>query len=159
MIVKRLLKQTGFITLFFMAVISCVPPLSNERDYRTQHPKLSYLKRYAESFLGTPYKYGGSGRDGMDCSGLVVRVYADVLDKKLPHNTSQLYYIGESILPSQLYAGDLVFFGEGGYRVTHVGIFLDGNRFIHASVSRGVVVSTLNSPYYKKRFIGARRIL
>ena len=155
----RLLKHSSFIVIFSMVVASCVPPVPSEKSYRARYPKLQYLKRYAKSFIGTPYKYGGTDRQGMDCSGLVVRVYGDVLHKKLPHNTNRLYYLGESILPSQLYAGDLVFFGEGGYRINHVGIFLEGNQFIHASVSRGVVVSKLNSHYYKKRFIGARRIL
>jgi len=138
---------------------SCVPPVSDERSYRAEHAKLEYLKRYAESFIGTPYKHGGLNRNGMDCSGLVVRVYADVLDRKLPHSTSRLYYFGRSVSSSQLYIGDLVFFSNSSYRVTHVGIFLGDNRFIHASSSQGVVISQLDSQYYQRRYRGARRIL
>ncbi len=164
LIMRRFLNVSGCIVsgciggLLFI-IISCVPPVSQKRSYQAEYPKLQYLKRYAESFVGTPYKFGGSNRDGMDCSGLVVRVYADVLDKKVPHSTNKLYRIGRYIPPSQLYTGDLVFFGDGGYRVTHVGIFLGDSLFIHASSTQGVVVSELDSRYYQKRFLGARRIL
>lgn len=156
---RHFFKENGLFICLLVLLTSCVPPVSEERSYRAQYPKLQYLRRYAESFIGTPYKFGGSTRDGMDCSGLVVRVYADVLNKKVPHSTFKLYKTGWFIPPAQLYTGDLVFFGEGGYRVTHVGIFLGDNRFIHTSSSKGVVVSELGSRYYQKRFIGARRIL
>jgi len=155
----RLFQHSSFMVIFFMLITSCVPPVPQERTYRAQNPKLQYLKRYAESFIGTPYKYGGASKGGMDCSGLVVRVYADVLHKQLPHSTTKLFYLGSNILPSQLYTGDLVFFGKARYRVYHVGIFLEQNRFIHASTSQGVVVSRLDNPYYQKRFMGARRIV
>jgi len=155
----RLLAYFRCIGFFLVVLTSCVPPITNNREYQAQYPKLQYLRRYAESFIGTPYKYGGMNRDGMDCSGLVVRVYADVLDKKVPHSTLKLYHSGRYIPRSQLYTGDLVFFGERGYRASHVGIYLGNNQFIHASSSQGVVVSQLDSQYYQRRFIEARRIL
>ncbi|MFO7888834.1 MAG: C40 family peptidase [bacterium] len=154
-----LFKGSGFFGFLLILTTSCVPPASTERSYQAQYLRLQYLKRYAESFIGTPYKFGGSNRDGMDCSGLVVRVYADVMDKNVPHSTHKLYRTGRYVPRSQIYTGDLVFFGEGGYRVTHVGIFLGDNRFIHTSSTKGVVVSKLDIRYYKKRFLGARRIL
>jgi len=155
----RFLKYHGYIGFFIIIITSCVPPVTNNREYRAHHPKLQYLRRYAESFIGTPYKYGGMNKDGMDCSGLVVRVYADVMDKKLPHSTLKLYHSGRHVPYSQLYTGDLVFFGNNGYRANHVGIYLGKDQFIHASSSQGVVVSQLDSQYYQRRFIGARRIL
>lgn len=117
------------------------------------------LIRHASSFLGTPYRLGGSSLTGMDCSGLVVRIFKDVYGMTLPHNTLQLYRLGDEIPLRALNIGNLVFFRqEKGMNPSHVGVYLGQGRFIHASISKGVVISKLKDPYYRQRYTGARRI-
>jgi len=113
----------------------------------------------AESYLGVPYRFGGKSRFGMDCSGLVVAVYKSALDINLPHKASMLFKMGRKVSAANLKTGDLVFFKSGSKTISHVGIYLTNHTFIHASSSKGVIKSNIDIPYYKKRFIAARRII
>jgi len=95
----------------------------------------------------------------MDCSGLVVRLYDDVYGMKLPHSTIALYKKGNTISLRSLEVGDLIFFQEErGTKLSHVGVYLGNSIFIHASSSKGVIRSSLKEKYYRKRYVGARRI-
>jgi len=115
--------------------------------------------RYAKSYLGTPYRYGGADRKGIDCSGLVIRVYQDLYHMNLPHKSSLLYKNGVPVSLRNLEVGDLVFFGRNrGSPISHVGIYLGNDSFVHATRSKGVMVSELSERYYRTRYIGARRI-
>jgi len=117
------------------------------------------LKDYAREFIGVPYLYGGVTRQGMDCSGLVVRIYRDIYGFTLPHSTAQLYRRGKWVSVRALRTGDLVFFWtESRNKPSHVGLYLDSGAFIHASSSRGVVISKLTENYYKKRLMGIKRV-
>jgi lipoprotein Spr len=117
------------------------------------------MERILESFLGTPYKRGGETKTGMDCSGLVVAVYRQYAGFKLPHDTKKLYKLVKRIDKDNLAYGDLVFFSDGWYGVSHVGIYLGGGKFVHSMEDFGVIVSALNEDYYKKGYIGARRVI
>ncbi len=110
--------------------------------------------RQALRYLGRPYRWSGIGQGGFDCSGLVFRVFA-ALGMPLPHSSSGQYAAGTAV-PAAL-PGDLVFFHTYTRGPSHVGIYLGAGRFIHASVSRGVIVSSMDDPYYRSRYLGARR--
>jgi len=109
-------------------------------------------------WLGTPYLYGGSSKAGTDCSGFVSSVYMEKEGIYLPRTARQEFDLGTSIKKSKLAVGDLVFFKERG-RISHVGIFVGKESFIHASTSLGVTVTSLNDSYWKPRYVGARRYL
>lgn len=112
-----------------------------------------------DSYLGVPYRFGGATRKGMDCSGFVSAVYRDAIDLNLPHRARSMFKLGRSVSRKRLQAGDLVFFESmGNYGVSHVGIYVGDGKFAHASSSRGVVVSDFNLAYYRKRYVGARRV-
>lgn len=112
------------------------------------------------SYLDTPYKYGGVDHNGIDCSAFTHHVFNTSIGIELPRTASEQYNIGNKISnKSELQFGDLVFFNTTRRSYPgHVGIYLGENLFAHASRSLGVTVSSLNSTYYNKRFVGARRI-
>ena len=117
------------------------------------------LSSVAARYLGIPYRYGGMSRKGTDCSGLVCMIYREVNHAKLPHSTKRLRALGRKISLRQARAGDLIFFSRGPFgRVNHVGIYLSGKQFIHASTKLGVIYSDLDDGYYKERFVELRRI-
>lgn len=113
----------------------------------------------AVSYLGAPYKYGGNSKDGVDCSGFTCNVYSSAVKRLLPRSTKEQYQTGVPVGKSDLQFGDLVFFNTTGHNPSHVGIYIEDDLFVHASVVSGVTISSLESTYYKNRFVGARRIV
>jgi cell wall-associated NlpC family hydrolase len=111
------------------------------------------------AFLGTPYRYGGMSREGIDCSGFTSRVYETGTGKALPRSARDQYQAGRGVDRGELRFGDLVFFNTTGWSASHVGIFIEDDLFAHASVTSGVTLSSLESTYYRNRFVGARRII
>ncbi|MHB0911890.1 MAG: C40 family peptidase [Armatimonadota bacterium] len=115
----------------------------------------SLIKR-AVDWLGTRYVWGGASRKGIDCSGLTQQLYAKE-GIKLPHNAKAQYKLGNPVSKSALLPGDLVFFNTRG-PLTHVGLYIGNNKFLHAAnKKRGVRIDRLDSKYYQKRYAGARR--
>ena len=110
------------------------------------------------SLLGVPYLYGGTGRDGMDCSSFTETVYA-ATGLQIPRSTAGQYAEGTEVPRERLRFGDLVFFSDGGDSPSHVGIYIEDDLFAHASVTYGVIISSLGTTYYHDRYIGARRIV
>jgi cell wall-associated NlpC family hydrolase len=113
------------------------------------------------SFLGIPYRWGGDTRaSGLDCSGLVNKVYLEAAGIALPRTTRELAQSGRQVARKELKAGDLVFFNTLRRPFSHVGIYLGGGRFLHAPSKGGKVrVEQLAERYWSKRFNGARRII
>ena len=122
------------------------------------------LLKDAEKYIGAPYKYGGNTSSGFDCSGFTVKVYKEN-NENLPRRSVDQSKAGVAISVKDIEPGDLLFFATaGGSKVSHVGIVHDiGDdgeiKFIHASTSKGVMISSLNEKYWNKAFLFARRVL
>ncbi|MDE5751017.1 MAG: C40 family peptidase, partial [Duncaniella sp.] len=123
-------------------------------------PTAKILISEADSWVGTPYRYGGNDRGGVDCSGFVTQVYLKALGIKLPRSSREQSEYCPKIDKSRLTPGDLLFFRttKGSNRVSHVGIFVGDNRMIHSSTSRGVIYTDITSDYYARAYAGAGKV-
>ena len=109
-------------------------------------------------YLDTPYKYGGNTENGIDCSGFTKQIFSNALKIELPRSAREQFDVGEKV-EGDLDFGDLVFFNtRRRSNPGHVGIYIGDNQFIHASRTLGVTISSLDEAYYKKRYVGARRV-
>lgn len=115
------------------------------------------LRAEVDDWIGTPYRYGGITRSGIDCSAWVQTVAADLFDVDLPRVTDSQVRIGRKVPSDALRAGDLVFFRPPS-GTNHVGIYLSGGEFAHVSTSRGVTISDMRSDYWRAAFWTARRL-
>ncbi len=121
-------------------------------------PASAPLYEYLDKWMGAPYRYGGSTRQGTDCSGLVMNVYRDLYNIEVPHSSEKQYDACKHINGKNLKEGELVFFRINKEKtVSHVGIYLANNKFIHATTKRGVMIDDLSEPYYAKTYVGAGR--
>ena len=110
------------------------------------------------SWMGTPYRFGGSSRQGADCSGFVQQVYRSVYDYPLPRNAAEMARYSRRVGQRRLSDGDMVFFRTKRRKISHVGIYLGQGYFIHVSTSRGVMVNHLDEPYYSRTFAYGGRV-
>lgn len=148
-----------FITALFLA--GCSSHRGPAPNARLSDPiaVIAGLNDQLQTWRGTPYRYGGMSRSGIDCSGFVLMTMRDKFDLQLPRDTRTQSKIGTEIDKDELLPGDLVFFKTGsGESGLHVGIYDTNNQFIHASTSRGVMRSSLDNVYWRKNFWQARRI-
>lgn len=125
--------------------------------------KIDDLLLEAESYLGTPYRYGGMTRKGIDCSAFVLSVFGATLGVNLPRVAASQAHQGDTVSREELKKGDLVFFSRGG-RISHVGIVHNVGEngevnFIHASTSKGVMISPLSDKYWGPKFRFAKRVV
>lgn len=118
---------------------------------------LSGVTRSAHRFIGTPYVFGGTSDYGIDCSGFTMRVFAKN-GIHLPRTADVQYGVGSPVGKGKEEPGDLVFFETYCPGPSHVGIYLGGGNFIHASSSRGVTISSLSDSYFGSRYLGAKRV-
>jgi hypothetical protein len=129
-------------------------------DYRKYYtvPR-QRLTKIIDSYLGVKYRYGGTSRRGMDCSGFVYVVFKQLAHATLPRSTRGLRRIGAPVSLQRARPGDLIFFRGGLFnRINHVGIYIENRRFAHASSKKGVTYSSLDETYYSRHFAGVRRI-
>lgn len=110
-----------------------------------------------DDWYGTRYQYGGTTKYGIDCSAFTREMYRGAYGIELPRTAREQYGRARKISSTELREGDLVFFNTTG-GVSHVGMYLGNNKFVHASTSKGVTISDLYETYYLSRFIGAGRI-
>jgi cell wall-associated NlpC family hydrolase len=147
-------------TMIFFG-LSLLFSCSSTKKIRNQN--IQQVVDTAKSFRGTPYRYGGTTRAGMDCSALVFQSFRSV-GVTLPRSTAEQIKIGKKISRSKLQKGDVVFFATGNRRrkVTHAGIVTQTGRgniqFIHASTSLGVTEDNIFSNYWSGKFLQGRRI-
>jgi probable lipoprotein NlpC len=169
-------KAINFILLTVSAlfVFSCGRHAPVSRSHTDNHAskkhnpeevKVSHLISVAHSYLGTNYKYGGSTRQGMDCSGLMLSCFKAV-DIMLPRVSKEQSLVGKAVKFNELREGDMVFFTDkkGSSKITHVGLItkvLDAHNitFIHASTKQGVVEENIFASYYLPFFVKAVRVL
>lgn len=120
----------------------------------------SALVNEAKRWLGTPYRYGGECRSGADCSGMLMVIYRDVAGLKLPRNSAAQCEYCFGIDKRHLSPGDLVFFStsKGKGKVSHVGMYIGSGKMIHASSSRGVIISDLDEKYYVNHYHSSGRV-
>jgi cell wall-associated NlpC family hydrolase len=157
-------KKYAFPLLFVLLLASC----TSAPKFRgtpggfvsaTSDPQRQEIVQYARSCVGTPYRTGGTTRSGVDCSGLVLSVYSR-FDVSLPRTSRAQSRSGEPVDRSDVEPGDLVFFRTGRQSVSHVGIYIGGGRFIHASTSaRQVRIDDLDDDYFRNRYVTARRVI
>ena len=159
-----------FLILLIVCISACAPSLDRQR---------MAMKNTMSSYMRTPYRYGGSTKSGIDCSAFTQKVYSSA-GISLPRTAPAQFSAGKEVKDNKYIFGDLLFFDTSvkngncccfffpfsllfGHtkpaKATHVGIYTSGGKFIHASTSRGVTTDSINSTYWKKRFLGARRLL
>jgi peptidoglycan endopeptidase LytE len=152
------------ITVFsFLIVVACSGPAKKPREV-VKIPPLSrkdagVLLSSAKAHIGEPYRMGGLSTRGWDCSGFVHVMYGKYLSISLPRDTRGQYAESVPVRNSRVRPGDLVFFNIKSSKPSHVGIFMGRDRFIHASMSSGVIISSLHEKYYRRTFAGFRRPL
>ncbi|MCP4108221.1 MAG: hypothetical protein GY749_22200 [Desulfobacteraceae bacterium] len=112
-----------------------------------------------DEWLGTPFKWGGCSKYGIDCSCLVQSIYKNVYGIELNRTTIGMFTTNLATVEKEdLQEGDLIFFKIRGNKISHVGIYLKHNKFIHSTLTKGVMINDLDQNYYKKRFLSGRRV-
>lgn len=118
------------------------------------------LMAFVMAWKGTPYRYGGMAKTGTDCSGFMKNLFSAVYGINLPRTSRDQFKEGKEISRDNLKKGDLVFFKLRRSRsVSHVGVYVGNNQFAHASIQVGVTIDDLDQAYYKKYYVGARRVV
>ncbi|WP_211320356.1 C40 family peptidase [Tumebacillus permanentifrigoris] len=128
---------------------------------QAEHKKIG--KRVADSavhYVGTPYVWGGTKPSGFDCSGFTQYILKQYGGIAVPRNSYDQFNVGQTVSRQELQPGDLVFFSTYAPGPSHLGIYVGAGKFVHAlNPEKGVTTSTLDTDYYKTRFVGARRVI
>ncbi|MCB9173125.1 MAG: C40 family peptidase [Flavobacteriales bacterium] len=110
------------------------------------------LYQFVDEWVGVQYKYGGTSKSGVDCSGFCNVLYNNVYSKTLPRTSSEIAKQLQKVPKGSLAEGDILVFDIEGKRNSHVGVYLANSKFVHASTSSGVIISSLEHPYYQKAY-------
>ncbi len=163
---RHALHIAVFASIILLMILSaCGPARNTQRSQyndRTQ-PLTSRQKKElvkeAKKWLGTSYRYGGHSRQGTDCSGMVMEVYRKVCNVSLPRSSHEQQAYCKDIKKKDLTEGDLIFFCTGSAgRVSHVGMYIGDGQMVHASSSRGVIISELDDRYYSRTYHSSGRV-
>lgn len=171
-----MLKQKVIILIFILGTtVSCtltkhaenghVKGKDKARNYYAEKLGIELDKEYDAAllkevigWLGTPYVYGGKDKTGTDCSGFIMQVYKEVYGITTARSANGIYEECIKVKREKLKQGELVFFKINTEKIGHVGIFLQDSYFIHASSSKGVMVSSLDLEYWTKYFVSGGRL-
>jgi len=143
--------------LAFVALAAACTPFQREGPREPAASPGAAALLAAESRIGTPYRYGGSGPDAFDCSGLVAYAYRQA-GVTVPRTAAQQYAVARPVPQRDLRPGDLVFFRLSGREVSHVGIYAGDGLFVHAPQTGGQVrTANLDDEWYRERYAGSGR--
>lgn len=167
---RTLLLFLSIIVLISACGISACGPSVRKDDPKgphKKHAKTIDLKKKSKvtkglysqhrEWKGVKYRMGGLNKRGVDCSGFVYLTFRSKLGIKIPRTTKAQARLGKEVRKSKLKAGDLVFF-KTSRKVRHVGIYIEDGKFLHASTSRGVMISRLSNTYWRSKYWKARRV-
>jgi cell wall-associated NlpC family hydrolase len=157
---RRLTLSLAIVAILSL-ILSCGggPSKSTKRARYVKKSSISSaLKAQYRDWKGVRYRIGGLSKKGVDCSGFVHLTFKKRLGRSIPRTTKSLSKYGKKIGRGSLKPGDLVFF-KTGRKVRHVGIYYGGNKFLHASTSKGVMLSRMDDIYWGKRYWQSRRVL
>ena len=158
---KKSFKQSIIVFLLLVSLVSC----GGSKRSVSASAEAKQITDYAQGFINTPYQYGGTSRQGMDCSGLIYQSFLKH-DVNIPRTSKNMSKIGRKVKLRKVAIGDLLFFKSskkwfGG--INHVGLVVSVDRgniqFIHSTTSRGVTISRLDNEYWSKSFRFAKRVL
>jgi len=167
------MKKLILLTFLSCILISCGSSKSTSGSKTTKIERTSKSKSsntsesiisYAKTFKGTRYKFGGTSKKGMDCSGLVYTSFLKE-DISLPRVSRDMAKKGKRISKDKISRGDLVFFKTNKNRnvINHVGLVVESKRgnilFIHSTSSRGVIISSLDEKYWRNAFVEGRKVI
>jgi cell wall-associated NlpC family hydrolase len=116
------------------------------------------LYRFIDSWIGVPHRSGGMDKKGVDCSAFTTILEKEIYDRSVPRTAKSMAEAVKRKYEDDLKEGDLVFFDFQGLKFSHVGVYLRNNKFVHASTSKGVIISDLKDPWYYKYFSRAGSI-
>ena len=116
------------------------------------------LYSFIDDWYGVPYKYGGQNRKGIDCSNFAATLYATIYNKQLKGSSAAIFNQCKVVPKNDLQEGDLLFFRIDKDGISHVAVYLQNDKFVHATVKKGVMIDDLDEPYYKKYFYRAGRL-
>jgi peptidoglycan endopeptidase LytE len=156
---RDLLNEQEFSdTLDELTDIHSERPVDLAKTLEENSAGVNKIKKSAYSFLGARYRFGGNSRNALDCSSFTQQVFREQ-KVNLPRTAREQFYVGNEVMRGDLQKGDLVFFQTYARFPSHVGIYLGNRKMIHASSrDRRVVISSMDTPYYTSRFLGARRV-
>lgn len=156
---RDLLNEQEFsTTLAELTDIDSDRPVDLAKSLEENSAGVNKIKKTAYSFLGARYRFGGNSRNALDCSSFTQQVFREQ-KVSLPRTAREQFYVGNEVMQGDLQKGDLVFFQTYARFPSHVGIYLGNRKMIHASSrDRRVVISSMDTPYYVSRFLGARRV-
>ncbi|GHT66430.1 hypothetical protein FACS189452_02290 [Bacteroidia bacterium] len=163
------LKKIHIVLLTLTLFTSCgVSRKAVDKDFYAVHSKKlgvqftgnedKKLIEAVEGWLGVPYKWAGNTKKGVDCSGLICQLYKEAYNTAVPRSTSEMVKKMSTVRKNKLQCGDVVFFTIKEKKVSHVGMYLADNQFVHASSSKGVRISNLDEAYWKKYYAGSGRL-
>ena len=130
-----------------------------ESKENNENSKIDKIVNLAKAQIGKPYRWGAAGPSSFDCSGFTTYIYKNGAGISLPRTSVSQSKTGTKVSRSNLKTGDLVFFNTSGKGVSHVGMYIGDSKFIHSYSSKGIRIDSLNSTYYKSRFISGSRVI
>lgn len=158
------MKKTYFVLLLSLLYFLSTTEAFAQKKKKARQQKTNTVIKTAKTYIGTPYKYGGTSGSGIDCSGLMLRCF-EKANYQLPRTAKEQSKFGKKVGNNSIKPGDIVFFKfkNKGKKWYHSGLVTSVNKgkanFIHASTSRGVVESDLTQEYYSKNIKGFRRVI
>ncbi|AUI86097.1 hydrolase [Vibrio azureus] len=160
--------RLAFIPLFISILLSACSSNHNVSSNSDKHAansvnqkqtiKNSELMKFYEEWQGTPYRLGGTQKSGIDCSAFVQKALITAYQFPLPRTTRQQVKLGKEVSWEETQQGDLVFF-KTRRSTYHVGVYLGDKQFMHASTSKGVIISRMDNPYWASKFWQVRRVM